>query len=242
MRSNTTSSPARRQLRAAERRSRRRPAIIAAGLAFGLVAAAGASVTLPASQAQAQASVTSQGFVLASYSAPLQPIVADATVDATSADARDALAAAEESITAAATIGTDIEESGLDVGVDDTTVDTGDLESAVDRLSLADRLPAELVPAFIDEVTELVAEVEADVNGLRGSLDAAIALKAEQEAAAKAKAEAEAAAAAAAAEAAAEAAAAAAQRSPPHPPSAAARRSSRVPARARAKPRPSPAT
>jgi hypothetical protein len=204
MRPNTTSSPARRDLRAAERRSRRRPALLAAGLAFGLVAAAGASITVPAPQAQA--SLATEGFVLASYSAPLQPVVARVTGDASITDARDAIAAAEESISAAATVASDIEQSGLDVGVDDTTVDTDELESAVERLELADRLPAELVPAFIDEVTELVAAVDADVNGLRGSLDAAIALKAEQEAAEKAKREAEAAAAAAAA--AAEAAAA----------------------------------
>ncbi|MGZ8803809.1 MAG: aggregation-promoting factor C-terminal-like domain-containing protein [Microbacterium sp.] len=213
MRPNTTSSPARRSLRAAERRGRRRPAILAAGLAIGLVAAAGASVTLPTSPAQA--SISAEGFVLASYSASLQPIVADATVDTSMMDAREALAAAEDSITAAVTVATDIEGSGLDIGVADTTVDTDELESAVTRLELADRLPAELVPAFVDEVTELVAAVEADVNGLRGSLDAAIALKAEQEAAEKAKREAEeaAAAAAAAAEAARAAAAAATPKS-----------------------------
>ena len=47
MRSHTPSSHARRNLRTAERRARRRPAIIAAGLAFGIAVAAGATVTLP---------------------------------------------------------------------------------------------------------------------------------------------------------------------------------------------------
>lgn len=205
MRTNTNTSPtivpARRSRRAAERRSRRRPAIIAAGLAFGLVAAAGAAVTVPG--VPAQAAFTSEGFVLASYSTPLPSVVADAADDPTASETDAALAAATEALTAAETVAADIAASGLDVGVPDTTVDTDELESAVDRLELADRLPAELVPAFVDEVTEQVAAVEVDVNGLRGSLDAAIALKAEQEAAAKAKAEAEAAAAAAAAEAAA---------------------------------------
>ena len=205
MRSNTTTSPARRSLRAAERRSRRRPAIIAAGLAFGLVAAAGATVSLPATQAQA--AFTSADFVLASYSTPLQPVVADAAADPATSAADEALEAAAASIAAAETVAADIAASGLDVGVAETTVDTDDLQTAVDRLEMADRLPAELVPAFVDDVAELAAAVDVDVNGLRGSLDAAIALKAEQEAAAKAKAEAEAAAAAAAA-AAAEAAAA----------------------------------
>ncbi len=208
MRTNTSTSstiaPARRNRRAAERRSRRRPAIIAAGLAFGLVAAAGAAVTVPG--APAQAAAASEGFALASYSTPLPSVVADPADDATASETDAALEAATEALTAAETVAADIAASGLDVGVPDTTVDTDELESAVDRLELADRLPAELVPAFVDEVTEQVAAVEVDVNSLRGSLDAAIALKAEQEAAAKAKAEAEAAAAAAAAEAAASAA------------------------------------
>lgn len=208
MRTNTNTSstiaPARRNRRAAERRSRRRPAIIAAGLAFGLVAAAGAAVTVPG--APAQAAFASEGFALASYSTPLPSVVADPADDATASETDAALEAATEALTAAETVAADIAASGLDVGVPDTTVDTDELESAVDRLELADRLPAELVPAFVDEVTEQVAAVEVDVNSLRGSLDAAIALKAEQEAAAKAKAEAEAAAAAAAAEAAASAA------------------------------------
>lgn len=211
MRSITPPTPARRALRIAARRTRRRPAIIATGIAFALVAAAGAGVALPTSPAQAQASGGTESFALASYSVPLETTLADETGDQTSDDAREALVAAKETIAAAATVATDIKASGLDVGVPVTTVDTADLKKAVKRLQGAAMLPAMLVAAFSEDVAAEVASVDSDVNGLRGRLDAAIALKAEQEAAAQAQREAEAAAAAAAAAAAeAEAAAAAA--------------------------------
>ena len=212
MRSITPPTSARRTLRIAARRTRRRPAIIATGIAFALVAAAGAGVALPTSPAQAQAgSSSTESFALASYSVPLETTLADATGDDTSDDARQALVDAKETIAAAATVTTDITASGLDVGVPVTKVDTADLKKAVKRLQGASMLPAMLVAAFSDDVAAEVASVEVDVNGLRGRLDAAIALKAEQEAAAQAQREAEAAAAAAAAAAAeAEAAAAAA--------------------------------
>jgi hypothetical protein len=211
MSSITPPTSARRTLRIAARRTRRRPAIIATGIAFALVAAAGAGVALPTSPAQAQATGSTESFALASYSVPLETTLADATGDETSDDAREALVDAKETIAAAATVTTDIKASGLDVGVPTTTVDTADLKKAVKRLQGAAMLPAMLVAAFSEDVATEVASVDADVNGLRGRLDAAIALKAEQEAAAQAQREAEAAAAAAAAAAAeAEAAAAAA--------------------------------
>jgi len=206
MRSITPPTPARRTLRIAARRSRRRPAIIAAALAFTVVAAtgAGAATALPTSQAQADGATAS--FALASYSVPLEKTVADTAGDRTSSEAREALLAAQTSIAAAATVATDIQASGLDVGVPVTTVDTADLKKAAKRLEDAAMLPAMLVAAFSADVTDEIASVDAKVGGLRGRLDAAIAVKAAQEAAA-AQAAAEAAAAAAAAEAAAAAAA-----------------------------------
>ena len=199
MRSTTPPTSARRTLRIAARRTRRRPAIIATAIAFTLVAAAGAGVALPTSPAQAQASDSTESFALASYSVPLETTLADATGDETSDDAREALVDAKETIAAATTVTTDIKASGLDVGVPVTTVDTADLKKAVKRLQGAAMLPAMLVAAFSEDVAAEVASVDSDVNGLRGRLDAAIALKAEQEAAAQAQREAEAAAAAAAA-------------------------------------------
>jgi hypothetical protein len=204
MRSISSPRSVRRNLRAAERRARRRPAIIATGLGLALAVTAGAAVSLPTSQAQAAPS--SEGFVLASYSAPLEPVLVDA--DKTTTQARKALAAAEAAVTAATAVAADIQTSGLVLAVADTTVDTDDLDAAVTRLERADLLPAPLVAAFTEDVATEVAAVKADVSGLRGSLDAAIAVKAAEEAAAQAQREAEAAAAAAAAEAAAAAAAA----------------------------------
>lgn len=209
MRSHTSPTPGRRTLRTAARRSRRRPAIIATGLALAVVAAAGTGVALPTSQAQAQAVTAPQTFALASYSVSLEPAPFGVGGDRTSRDARAALLAAKATIASAAKVATDIQASGLDVGVPVTTVDTDRLEAAVDHLEDAALLPAPLVSAFSAKVTAAVESVDEDVNGLRGRLDAAIALKAEQEAAAQAAA-AQAAAEAAAAQAAAEAAAAAA--------------------------------
>jgi hypothetical protein len=214
MRSNTSPLPARRTLRTAARRSRRRPAIIATGLAFAVIAAAGTSVALPTTQAQAGGA--SEDFALASYSVPLEPAPTGVAGDKTSVDARAALIAAKATIASAEKITSDIESSGLDVGVPVTSVDTDRLEAAVEHLQDATLLPAPLVSAFSTKVTDAIASVDADVNGLRGRLDAAIALKAEQEAAAAAaaaQAAAEAAAAAAAAEAAAAEAAQAAEAS-----------------------------
>ncbi|MET0861101.1 MAG: lytic transglycosylase domain-containing protein [Microbacterium sp.] len=208
MRSNTSTIPARRARRLAESRARRRPLIIAGALAFGLLATAGATLTAPTSMADAAG--TSPAFALASFTSSVEPVatVTDSGTDRISTAARKALSAAQTAITAASTVSTDIQASGLDVGVADITVDTTALAAAVKRLdSGAQKLPAPLVPDLTDDVTALVATVNTKVSGLRGSLDAAIAVKAEQDAAAaQAQAEAEAAAAAAAAEAEAQAA------------------------------------
>lgn len=193
MRSITPSSPDRRARRISERRSRR-PAIIAVGLAFGLFAAAGMTVTATASEPQA--SGASATFALASFAAREQPIVSvDATADKIATEAETALADADATITAAATVTADIQASGLDIGTPVITVDTTELEAAVAKLEVADALPAPLVPDLTDDVVALVASVDGSVVGLRGSLDAAQAAKAAEEAAAQAAAEAAAAAA-----------------------------------------------
>lgn len=199
MRSLTTSPSDRRARRLAERRTRRRPAIIAAGLAVGLIATAGMTVSAAASQPDASRS--SASFALASYSVdPFAAAPADPASDKITADAATALADADAVIAAAAAVTADIQASGLDIGVPVTTIDTAELETAVTRLQNgAETLPAPLVPDLTATVTPLVASVEGQVAGLRGSLDAAKAQKAAEEAAAQAQREAEAAAAAAAA-------------------------------------------
>lgn len=197
MRSNTSATSARRLRRTAERRARRRPAIIATGLAFALVAAAGVTLTAPMSQASA--SGAGADFALASFSASatIAPVASTTGTDDIAVAARDALSQASTAMDAAATVTADIQASGLDIGTTDTSVDTTKLQTAVTRLEGATRLPAPLVPDFTDDVTDLVASVQGRVTGLRSSLDAAVALKAQQDAAAQAQRDAEAAAAAA---------------------------------------------
>ncbi|NLP82794.1 lytic transglycosylase domain-containing protein [Microbacterium sp. CFH 90308] len=199
MRSITSSAPIRRLRRQAARRSRRRPAILATGLAFAVLVTAGVTATAPTAQAEASGSFGD--FALASFSTPIASDGAAAGIgaDDISTAARDALVAADASVTAAATVAADIAASGLDIGRPDTSVDTAALEAAAERLEAGDLLPAPLVPDLTEDVTTLIASVDEHVAALRGSLDAAIALKAEQEAAEKARLEAEAAAAAAAA-------------------------------------------
>jgi len=199
MRSNTSSAPARRTRRQAARRTRRRPAFIASGLAFAVLVTAGITATTPTSQAEASGSFPA--FELASFTTSAPPTAISApTTDDTSTAASAALTTAATALTAAETVTADIAASGLDIGVADTAVDTTELEVAVDRLDAANAISTPFLPDLTDDVTVLITAVSDRVAGLRGSLDAAIALKAEQEAAAeKARQEAEAAAAAAAA-------------------------------------------
>ncbi|MDN3495185.1 hypothetical protein QL996_04540 [Planococcus sp. APC 4015] len=202
MRSFTSLRPARRARRLAERRTKRRPAILAVGLATGLAVTVGFAGFAPAAQAEPTESSTL--FVLASVSAPALDVAAEATE---TTESSEALAAATASLNAAETVAADIAASGLDVGVPVTTVDTTELAAVVEQLDAEEELPMLLETALTNQVTELVAPVDEQVASLRGSLDAAIAWKAEQEAAAAAAAEqarleAEAAAAAAAEEAA----------------------------------------
>ncbi|WP_308221670.1 lytic transglycosylase domain-containing protein [Microbacterium aoyamense] len=195
----TPFTPARRTLRLAARRARRRPAIIIGGLAIGLVATLGVTTAVPVSGAEASGL---GAYVYASYSTPAPSATAEALAS-DSAEGESAVTTAEASLAAAASITADIAASGLDLGVGDTSVDTTDLADVASRLSLAVEgdQPDLIVDSLVLDVTELVAPVDERVAALRGSLEAAVALKAKQEA--------EAAAAAAAAEAAAAAQAAA---------------------------------
>ena len=197
MRSSTFFAPARRTTRLAARRARRRPAIIAGGLVVGLLATVGFTSVIPVSEAEA--SGFGPSYALGSYAAPAPTHTTEAAeIAAASDDAQAALTAAEASLAGATTVVSDIAASGLDIGVPDTSVDTADLADSAERLSLAidGDQPDLFVSSLVRDVTAAAAPVNERVAGLRGSLDAAIALKAQQEA------EAAAAAAAAAAQAA----------------------------------------
>jgi hypothetical protein len=200
MRSNTPIVPAlradRRTRRDAERRARRRPAAVVAGLALGVVATVGFAGAIPVSAATASGGGGAT-FALASFSTTPQPTAIAAGTNAVGADAQSALTSAAAAVTAAGTVTSDIAASGLDVGTPDTTVDTSALQAAAARLEDgAQRLPAPLVPDLTAQVATATQAVAEKVASLRGSLDAAVAVKAQQEAEAKAQQEAAAAAAA----------------------------------------------
>lgn len=120
-------------------------------------------------------------------------------------DAQGTLLTARVALTEAAAVTADIDASGLDLGVADTSVDTAPLEQATERLSKLGVVPMLLVPGLTADAADVTAEISARVTELREHLDAAKAQKAAEEAAAAA-----AAAAAAEAQRQAEAAAAAA--------------------------------
>ncbi|TQJ31284.1 lytic transglycosylase domain-containing protein [Microbacterium sp. SLBN-146] len=212
MRSDTSSSPARRLRRLAERRSRRRPAIVAASLAVGLLATAGVTGGLPVSSAQAvsanQAEAPFNDFALVSYSLPVEPAMIAGSAEASDVvtAAREALATAEGALDAAETVQADIAAAGVDLGATDAGVATDELSQATERLERGtDAQHTIFLPGLTEDVVDLVDPVDARVTELRAALDAAIAEKArlEAEAAEKARLEAEAAAASEAAAAAA---------------------------------------
>ncbi|MFC8681299.1 lytic transglycosylase domain-containing protein [Microbacterium ureisolvens] len=208
MRTHTSFLPARRTVRRAERRVRRRPVLVAATLAIGVLATAGFTTAAPASQAEASDSLTN--FALASYTTATDETASEQTAETAF---EKAVSDADAAKTAATTVAADIAASGLDVGTTATTVDTTELETAVEDLSQAQTLPAMYSTQLAETVTTLTASVSEQAQALRGKLDAAIALKAQRDAEEKARREAEAAAAAKAAAEAEAAAAAAAKKS-----------------------------
>ena len=192
MRSITSSTPTRRTQRNVDRRARRRPAIVAGGIAAGVLTAVGFAGAVPVSYASASA--TYPTFALASYTTTATPTAAatEAPADAVTTDAREVVAAAEATVAAAETVTADIAASGLPVSAPTTSIDTTALVAAADRLELGiDHLPEPMLPDVAEGVSALAVSVDEQVASLRGSLDAAIALKAQQEAEEKARKEAE---------------------------------------------------
>lgn len=187
MLSASSSSSARRTRRLADRRTRRRPALVAASVALGVIVAA--SVTGTATAAQPQAADTTATYQLASYSTDIPTTLGFGSA-ATRSVAEQATTDADAAVTAAASVTADIAASGLDIGEPDPTVDTTDLESAVAQLREAAATGDPLLPTLTENVAALVPTVDERVTQLRGSLEGAKAKKAEEEAAAKAAAEA----------------------------------------------------
>jgi hypothetical protein len=187
MLSASSSSSARRTRRLADRRTRRRPALVAASVALGVIVAA--SVTGTATAVQPQATGTTATYQLASYSTDT-PATLGFESAATRSIAQQATTDADAAVTAAASVTADIAASGLDIGEPDPTVDTAGLESAVAQLREAAATGDPLLPTLTENVAALVPAIDERVTQLRGSLEGAKAKKAEEEAAAKAAAEA----------------------------------------------------
>ncbi|MFF2632771.1 lytic transglycosylase domain-containing protein [Microbacterium sp. NPDC058021] len=156
--------------------------LVVATLTVGLVAAVGIT---GASTSTAQASGATPSFVLASSTTPLHAGAVETasvmTVASAAEDARDAAAAA---MTASTTVTADIAASGLDIGTPVTTVDTAALESSVQQLERVQALPFADLDEVTDAVTAEASSVTEQAAGLRGQLDAAVAVKAAAEAAA----------------------------------------------------------
>jgi hypothetical protein len=199
MRSHPSSSPARRARREAERRSRRRPALVVGGLALAALATAG--MTGAATVSPASAGGSAPVFSLASAITPAPASSAAATASTASDETTAALAAAQGTLDAAAAVTTDIQSAGLDLGEPDTSVDTAALSAAADRLRALDGALAPFAAGAADDLAAATAPVDERISHLRGALEGAQQRKAEEEAAAaeRARQEAEAAAAASAA-------------------------------------------
>lgn len=174
-------TPARRT-----RRTRRRlfaPAV-AAGAALGILVTTGLTMASPTLAAAAPLAASA----IASAASP------EATADSfrdIRVDAQSALLTARVTLTEAEAVTADIDDSGLDIGLPDTAVDTAGLERATESLSKLDVVPVLLVPGLTADASGVTETVRARVTELREHLDAAKAKKAAEEAAAAAAAEAQ---------------------------------------------------
>jgi hypothetical protein len=181
----------------------RRSQTTGAVVAVGLLALAGLSATAPAFAVPSSATSDAAAFAVTGSDA--------ATLSEISEDAQSALGAARAALVVVREITADIAASDLDLGIDDTTIDTmmdtTALREDIDRLSGLDVMPALLLAGMTDDTTAETRRVLTQATQLRGALDAAeaeraaaaAAAEAAAEAAAQAEREAEAAAAAAAA-------------------------------------------
>jgi hypothetical protein len=193
----------RKSLRRARRSNRalsaHGPAVLAAAL--GLVVVTGltsTSAAFAANQPAVAAAISSAGETLNDISVQ---------AEATRVSARAAMSEAS-------TVTSAVAASGLDLGAEDTSIDTQTLRDHIDRLAALDVVPALLLPGVTADAAVETRRVLTKVDDLRARLAAAQAQKAAEEAAAAAQKAAEEAAAKAQAEAEAAAAALAAANTP----------------------------
>ena len=150
---------------------------VAAGAALGVVLTAGLTIASPTLAAAAPIAAASIASVAA-------PEAAQATFRDIRVDAEAALRGARTALTDAATVTTDIQSAGLDIGLTDTSVDAEPLKRAMEALADLDVVPMLLVPGIAADIDAATDDVTARVAELREHLDAAVAKKAADDAAA----------------------------------------------------------
>ncbi|MCP2636153.1 phospholipase [Microbacterium sp. HD4P20] len=193
MLSDPSSSPARRTLRA--RRTRRRRALpVIAVAAAGIVASVGLTLAPPSLAAAAASPLTASSAAVAAAASvlPATESLRDVAADADATLETGRLALAEAAATDAEIVG-----SGLELGAENSTIDTTRLRVAIAELANLDIVPLLLLPDAADDVATQTRTITARIAELRERLDTARTQRAAEEAAE----EAAAAAAAAAAEA-----------------------------------------
>lgn len=181
MRPNTPSSTSRRTRRLVADRARRRPLLLGAGLAVGILATTAVSATVPVAHAAEPQGPT---YAFASFAAVDFPATPRAT-QTVATEARAAVKDAEATIAAASDVAADIETADLEVGAE-TSVDTAALQDGLARLQsgIAVMSPV-LLPSLTGDISALTTAAAEKVATLRAALDAAVAKKKAEEAAAE---------------------------------------------------------
>ncbi len=169
------------------RRPRRRvsAALVAGGAALGILLTTG-FVSASPSLASAATVAPQAGFALTSAATPTAAPEAVATI---ASDAQSALTSARAAVEAAAALSSDIRAEGLDLGVEDTSIETESLRAAIAGLSDLDIMPALLLPEATVEAETETAVVKARVADLADRLQQAREKKAAEEEAARKAAE-----------------------------------------------------
>ncbi|GAA1464546.1 phospholipase [Microbacterium thalassium] len=169
------------------RRPRRRvsAALVAGGAAVGILLTTGFVSATPALAAATNA--PQAGFTLTA--SPVATATPEA-VETIATDAHDALTSARAAVEAAAALASDIRAEGLDLGVEDTSIDTESLRATIAGLSDLDIMPALLLPEATAEAEAETAVVTARVADLAERLEEAREKKAAEEEAARKAAEA----------------------------------------------------
>src|SRR4051812_25664354 len=125
---------------------RTRASAIAVGALVVVTTLTGLTAASASAVMRSAASDSLFAAALTAVPSPAATITTESLRDVT-AEARTTLAEARTALAGAQSVTSDISASGLDVGVADTTVDTGALTEQIDHLSALDVLPVFFLPA-----------------------------------------------------------------------------------------------